>query len=159
MTTPSFHKDFGQYVSDHFNALEPQTITAGGGNDDSAINGNNIDRFTNEAIALSGFVVVPHTVSLAASETAQISFKVQHADDDGNGAPDTWSDFNDKDGNTNISVTQDADGSYSLKSDYDFTGAKQWLRVVVTVTMSNTTSDTADVASSLILGPSAHPGD
>lgn len=75
------------------------------------------------------------------SSSVKIEFEVEHADDDGAGSPDTWSDVSDGDLLNFVSGTND--GTFALVDDpaeddaaylTGYVGGKRHVRVVINVT-------------------------
>lgn len=109
-------------------ALIPQTA-------DADVDGESIDLQGYEAALL---VAAVGAAGVALSTTDKIEFEVEHADDDGDGAPDTWSDVADSDlvnavdgtndGTFGVVDTDDDDEETTFQTAY--VGSKRWIRVV-----------------------------
>lgn len=126
------------------NGLTPQTIEAGGGNDNSEQNGIAIDRFAPDDIFRSLKVSIPYSVNIATTgENCVLSFNLQHSSVSSAG----WSDYDDKDGSTSNSVTLTTGSANDgvLQADFDLGGAKRWVRAQVTANFSNDTTGTDDI--------------
>lgn len=136
----SLNKDIGFYVDNVF-GLTPQTVTAGGTNDNSAINGATIDR-TGHLSAVAAAALSP---SIAAGETCEVTLQPQHSSDDGS----TWSDF----GSATTLTLDENSGDQVLEADLNLTEADADIRVQVTLNFSAGTTDDCDVAVVVTLGP------
>lgn len=80
-------------------------------------------------VHMEGFESVEFVVTAGPYTDGSYAIKLQHADDDGNGSPDTWADVDSGDllGSTG---TLSSAGHYKL----GYRGIKEWVRVVVTST-------------------------
>lgn len=136
----SLNKDIGFYVDNVF-GLTPQTVTAGGSNDNSAISGATIDR-TGHLSAVAALVLSP---SLAAGETCDVTLQPQHSSDGGS----TWSDF----GSATTLTLDENSGDQVLEADLNLTEADADIRVQATLNFSAGTTDDCDVAVVVTLGP------
>ena len=132
------------------NGLDPNIVVAGSGADGVAQNGNIIDRldtalFGDPArIFLSAKIVIVVTAVLAATETATIELKAQDGSDSGlSDAADYGT------APADLVLTGGAGGSTEravLEMDLELGAAKQYVRAVVTPTLSAGATDTAAIA-------------
>lgn len=121
--------------------LAPQTVTAGGSNDDADVNGISVDRFALDPLYQSLKVAVPYSASVQGGETVDLSLTLQTSEDGSN-----WTDYDDKDGNTTVTNTlDDSAGDGVLEVDYDIGGAAQYIRAVVRANFSAGTTDDIDL--------------
>lgn len=105
-------------------------------------NGSNIDMQGYDSLMLIANVGVEGD-TLGPSD--DINLEVEHADDDGTGSPDTWSDVADADllnsvtgANTGTFAHIDADAEIPAMFATGYIGGKRWVRVVVNVTGTHT---------------------
>ncbi len=136
----------GQYISEA-GIVTPFSATAGGSNDAVAQNGAVIDRtlFNNP---LSCVVVGIAQSTLTATKTNTVSIKLQ---DSADGV--TFADF----GSAPANLVQNATGANvgQIIGKYNLTAARRYIRAVMTMDLSNTTTDTAIGAAIVILGGEA----
>ena len=148
-------RNIGAYIKRvlAFNHLQ---VVAGGGADGVAQNGRGIDRSLDASgnLSLSASVGLLISAVLAGSETASAVVQIQDSDDDGSG--DAYADFGDPSAATLVSDGADENGV--LDFDIDLSGAKKWVRMEVTVTMSAGDTDTAELMGDLVMaGPPERP--
>lgn len=137
------------------NALNPQTVTAGSTADGTEQNGASIDRLTvgNNQTFRSLKVSLPYNASYSTGTTGQIDFNLQHSSATSAG----WADYDDIDGSTANSVTLTTGASGVAEADFDLGGAKQYVRVQVTVTHGTTASDDVDIGGVAVLAGGETP--
>lgn len=129
------------------NGGAPEVLLAGGGQDGTEVDGNDVDR----AGYNSALLLIPATASLGGGETLTIAVQLQHADDDGTGAADTYADLGAAYAVTSAVVLAAApEGMIALS--IDLSGVKQWVRAQVTSSFSAGTLDTAEVSTVWVLG-------
>lgn len=119
-------------------ALGSTTVTAGGGADDVYQSGLTIDRAdmnSPESVSLA-VGVLP---TLASGQTATVSVKIEHSDDDS-----AWADYKEI---AEVAVFDDGDTTVqqAVVAGVNLNGAKRYVRGSVKVEMSNTATDTAVV--------------
>ncbi len=143
-----------------FNMFNPAVVTTT--NDATAQNGYVVDRqFQNATGDLgdlyqSAKIVVPASYSLAAAETVTIRLEVQHSDTTGS---TTFATYANKDGSTAVTdvfgdtaSTAAQTGNVVTESDIDLRGAKRYLRISITPTLSAASADTVDIAGVAVFG-------
>jgi len=123
------------------NALDPRSILAGGGADGVAQTGNTINRGDLVQDALSASVMIPMTVNVSGSDTAAVVIDVEDSDDGS-----AWANF----GTAPASVSFAVDGDHLVQHPLNLAGARQYIRVNATFTMSAGATDTAEVAIVLV---------
>lgn len=123
------------------NALDPRTILAGGGADNVAQTGNAINRGDLVQDALSASIMIPMTVAVSGSDTAAVVIDVEDSDDGS-----SWANY----GTAPASVVFDVDGDHLVQHPLNLAGARQYIRINATFTMSAGATDTADVAIVLV---------
>jgi len=150
--------DFGAYCVTNL-ALTPQVVNSS--TDGVETNGFAIDRNSlNRTVYRSAKVSIPHNFTFNATDaTVTVTANVQDSP-----TSTAWTDYPDKDGSTAASVitvtgTTVSTGSVQneLEFDVDLGAADRYVRVQVTVDMSQTTSstttnDTTDVAGVWVFG-------
>jgi len=123
------------------NALDPRSILAGGGADGVAQTGNTINRGDLVQDALSASVMIPMTVNVSGSDTAAVVIDVEDSNDGS-----AWANF----GTAPASVSFAVDGDHLVQHPLNLAGARQYIRVNATFTMSAGATDTAEVAIVLV---------
>lgn len=130
-------------------ALSPVTVTAGGGADGVAQNGLTIDRNDIVPVALSALAVVIGHAALGAAETAQVAISVQDSadgvdwDDYDAGPPDDYA---------AVTTAENADGTHVFTRKIQLGGARRYVRIQVTATMSAADTDTLALSAALVVG-------
>lgn len=126
---------------------------------DADVNGVSVDLQGYEAALLVAEVGI---AGVALSGTDKIEFEVEHADDDGAGAPDTWADCADAD--LVNAVTGTSDGTFGVvdtdTTDEETTfqtsyiGGKRWVRVVAN--FSGTHAAATPISAVVVRGHGRH---
>ncbi len=154
-------KDVGASLACKF-IVGPRVIDAGTTTEDAVeISSTAIDRvaLTNHPYH-SAKVIFPYSFTGAAGATATLKSNFQHSDNSSAG----WVDFNDIDGSTANTASIGSTASTAaqtvngvLSYDMDLSGAKQYVRVQVTPTLSGTSTgtDDLDIAGVLVFGGGA----
>lgn len=150
-------KDIGVFLKQAA-ALTNAAITAGAGNDGSAVNGLGIDRATLAGgdLPLSIVVLVGFTAVLGQDETLSYIVKLQDSADGS-----TWADLTDENGNVITSGTAQVaatgggggsteNGVFTLKSLIQ--NARQHVRAVVTADLSRANTDTVTHGAVAVFG-------
>lgn len=139
----SLEKDIGFYINSVF-GLSPQTVSAGGANDNAAINGVRVTNSDGHKSLVTALLVDP---TISAGETVDVTIQLQDSPDGGA----TWNNYGDAfttqlDENAGVQVLEIE--RIIDEADLDF-------RVQVTLNFSDdgTAGDTADVAAAHVLGP------
>lgn len=122
-------------------------LVAGGAGDNVEINGNNIDRGDFNSLLL----LVSVKGAITASKTLTVSVQLQHADDNGAGAPGAWADLPASYAVTPV-VVDDTTTEALIAVAIDLSGVKKWFRTQITPVFTNTTTDTGEVAAVAVLG-------
>lgn len=125
-------------------ALAPQTV-----NSDTTTNGATIDR--------SGYGAVLFALLVGNYTDGSYQLNVEHADDDGNGSPDTWADVPDGELLPREETSDAAEDGTALSaagiSKIGYTGTKKFVRANV---VSTSTSTGATVAVACMLSHGRH---
>lgn len=126
------------------------TAVAGGSGDNTEVDGTAINRLDYDGAA---FLILARA-TLAANKSLAITATVQHADDDGAGAPDTFADVDSEiaaadqtvvmtptmtDGGSGGTIR--AVGKVAIK---DLSQLKEWVRIQVTPNLDAANTDTAE---------------
>lgn len=132
-------------------------VTAGGGGDNTAVNGAYIDRVTSLGTVKSAKLVINYTTTLAAAETLKFGAKFQDATDtSGTGVAD----FGSAIASTVVATGPGGGGTVTgtVEIDLNMDAARQAIRAVITPDLSASGTDTAAWSATLILfGPNAQP--
>ena len=136
----SLKRDINAYLHG-INALDPRIVTAGGGLDGVAQTGNTINRGDLVQDALSASVMILMTVNVSGTDTAAVVIDVEDSDDGS-----AWANF----GTAPASVSFAVDGDHLVQHPLNLAGARQYIRVNATWTMSAGATDTADVGIVLV---------
>ncbi len=149
----AMQRDIGAYLVVK-EAVNPQVVTAGGGADGVEINGTAIDRLAIRYPTLSCKVAIPYYVAgVGSTDTVTVVSNLQHSSLSTAG----WADLPNRDGTTISSVvfsgtTAASTGTGTLAYDLEIGGAKRYVRVNVTATLSAAGVDTADIAGIVAFG-------
>lgn len=122
-------------------------LLAGGGADGVEIDGDDVNRSNFN----SALLLVTVKGAITASKTLTVAVQLQHADDDGAGAAGTYADL----GATYAvasEVVDDTTTESMIEVSLDLSAVKEWVRVQITPTFSNTATDTGEVAAVWVLG-------
>ncbi len=131
-------RNIGAYIKNvlAFNYLQ---VTAGGGADGVAQNGRSVNRLN----YLSCVVSVLVSAALASTETASVTIQLQDSADGSTG----WANYK---AATTIAIAalEGGDPNGQVEGDFNLSAAKQYVRSLITITMSASATDTADVMAS-----------
>lgn len=151
MSTPSAQRDVGAYLHGE-HALVPTILTTTG--DGSEINGVTIDRNAQDDLYMSAKVIIPYAPTLAAGETLTILHNMQDSPEGS-----TWTDFTNSTGGTVTTSVIGSTGSTAanttdgvVQQDYSIGGAKRYVRIQVTATLSAAATDLVDIAGVMVFG-------
>lgn len=143
---PSLMHNIGA-ILDSANALDANTVTAGGAGDGTEQDGNWVSRIGR----LSGKLIVNYTAVLAEGETLTLAANLQDASDSsGTGVADYGDAYA-----AAVVATGDTGGSTergTIEIDVDFGSADDYARCQVTPTLSAATTDTVALSASFAIG-------
>lgn len=128
--------------------ITPTNGVAGTSFSGGAIHGTGIDRLAlNNPLSL--VIAVNAASTLTATKTLTVHTIVEHSVDNA-----TWSTYTQPNGVQPVDLVQSATGANvgSQVTNVDLSAANEFVRITVTPTLSNTVTDTAVVAASLIFG-------
>lgn len=129
-------------------ALAAQTITAGGAADGVAQNGLTIDRNSVVPLCLSALAAVHVEAALGATDTAEVSITVE---DSADGVSWDAYDAGPPDDYAAGAIPANGDGHYVFTRKVQLGGARRYVRIKATVTLSAAATDTAKVDGVLIM--------
>ena len=135
--------DFGHYCKPTFSSIS--SATAGGTGDNTKVTGATVDRVGYGSAA----VAIAYTATLAATKTLSFAVEVQESDDGS-----TWGTATALQAAT-VQATGQSGGSTEtgvLKISDSFETRARYVRYNVTPDLSNTGTDTASVAVTVVLG-------
>lgn len=121
-------------------------LLAGGAGDAAEIDGDDVNRTGFN----SALLLVTCKGVITASKTLTVAVQLQHADDSA-GAAGTYADL----GATYAVTSEVIDDSTTegmIEVSLDLSEVKEWIRVQITPTFSNTATDTGEVAAVWVLG-------
>ncbi len=127
-------------------AFNHDAIIAGAGNDGILQNGRGVNR----ANHLSCVLAVLVSAVLASTETVSITAQLQDSADDG--VADAYADYGDPLAITEVAA-DGADENGEVELDVNLSGAKQWIRANITITMSAGSLDTSETMALFTFGP------
>ena len=130
-------------------ALASNSVLAGGGADGVAQNGLTIDREARDSLSLSALAVVHGFAALSATKTATISIAMQDSADGS-----TWATYDPDPSGSYVATVQDASGHFVATRELNLAGARRYVRLVVTPTLSATGTDTCVIDGTVIIGGS-----
>jgi hypothetical protein len=124
-------------------SIRPQSSVA------ATLNGVDIDRNLH---GVSQSCIVHQTVGALSGgpTTTSVVTKLQHAPDNGSGAPGTYADYTVGGAVQQTAAIAAANGENSLN--VDLSGANRWIRAVTTITFTGGASPSALVAADIALG-------
>jgi len=141
-----FPQHLGDYVDLEF--IHAASVTAGGGGDDSEVNGDSIDRQDFYSAVLG----IPLEATLAEDETATLAVTIQESADGS-----AWADADDGYQPDNVVLTGDTGGSTEtgiMEHDLDLKGLERYIRAQITLTFSAAETDTGAYGANIALGGS-----
>lgn len=141
----AFQRNVGSFLKT-VPALAAQTITAGGAADGVAQNGITFDRESLIPVCLSALAVIHAEVDVAAAETVQCSIAVQ---DSANGSD--WATYDPGPPDDYAAEVADADGHVTFTRKIQLGGARRYVRIVPTFTLSAANTDTVKVDGVLVV--------
>jgi hypothetical protein len=146
----AFQRNVGSFIKP-VAGLAAQTVTAGGGADGVAQNGITFNRATLGDTVLSALFSLHAELALGASDTATVLITFQDSADGS-----TWAtyDAGPPDDYAAEVTAVNADGHHIFTRKCQLGGAKQYVRAVVTVTLSAAATDTAKIDGQFIVGGS-----
>lgn len=144
----ALQRDIGSLIKSAF-GLIPNVVTAGGAGDGTEQDG----AWVNREGQLSGKLVVSYSTTLAEGETLTLAANLQD-DTAGDGA--AAADFGDAYAAAVVATggTGGSTETGTIEIDVDLSGADAYVRCQVTPTLSATTTDTAAIAGTFVLGGS-----
>lgn len=155
VATPAFQKNVGAWLTSAI-ASTIQDLTAGGAGDNTEIDGLSIDRMVHGGggPTLSAKFIVAFEAVLAAAATLSLVGNMQHADDNGSGAPGSWADTGDILASAVVATGPGGGGTVrgTAELDVKLSGLKQWIRVQFTPNLSAANTDTAEVVAVAVFG-------
>ncbi len=150
-TSHAMQGNIAAYVA-AITALKGTKVGAGVGGSGTKITGETIDRLAHN-LPLSMLFSLSINTTLASGQTLTAAFEIKHSDDG-----QSWSPFGLDEDNTQPDdqvVTANNDGSAivtALSVGVDLSGAKQYVQVNVTPTLTHSGSDVATIAGVGVLG-------
>lgn len=138
---PALMKNMGAYVTQAI-AFAPAAYTSGAGNDGDPVAGTTFDRNSYVSQLLSAKLVLSASATLSASETLKLEAKIE---DSANGSD--WDDYQ-----TLEDATLSETGALVKGFDVQLSGARRYIRVNLTATLSKGSDDTAVVAGVFVFG-------
>lgn len=153
----AMQKDIGSRILT-VGCLNPIVLNSSVGSEDNTEqNGFTVDRELlnpGQPLALSGQAALIYSYALATAKTCAVTMNLQHSS-----AASSWTDFNDINGSTGQSRTLGTTastaaqtGNGTLRANFDFSGAKRYLRMQYKFNFSATATDDADVGGVIVLG-------
>jgi hypothetical protein len=153
----AMQKDIGSRILT-VGCINPIVLNSSVGSEDNTEqNGFAVDRELlnpGQPLALSGQAALVYSYSLAAAKTVALTWNLQHSS-----AASVWADFNDINGSTGqsktigtTSSTASQTGNGTSRANFDFSGAKRYLRMQYKMNFSATATDDADVGGVIVFG-------
>lgn len=158
MTEIVQQKNIGALIDSKFSHLADE-ITAGATADNDEVTGAAVDRLLavgGKGLAMSCKLVIPWSAILTSTKTLSLAANLQHSST----STGTYADLTDRNGDdvafasevvaTGTTDTSAFNGVRELS--VDLSGAKRYIRAQITPDISTATTDTAFIASTIILG-------
>jgi len=142
----AFQRNIGAWLT-AVPALAATTITAGSGQDGAPVDGLTFDRFALEPLCLSAFAVVQVNATLAADQSVEVNIGVQ---DSADGV--TWADYDPGPSDNYEPAVLNLSGQAVATRKLQLGGARRYVRIRPTFTLSASGSDTAAVSGVLVVG-------
>jgi hypothetical protein len=138
----SQQRNIGELIF-HSTNVPPQSSVA------ATVNGNNLDRQAH-GMALSAQLSLAVGLITGAPTSFSVSAVLQHAPDNGSGAPGTWA--NAVIAGSNVGPAAVIAASTEALLNVDLSSLNRWLRLVVTITFVGGTAPAASFCASIVLG-------
>ena len=152
----AMQRDVGAYIL-AVGASNPIVLNSSVGGDEAEINGFSIDRelvTPGQSLQLSCQAAVQYSYSLAAAKVVVLHYNMQHSS-----AASSWLDYADKDGSTRTERTVGTTastgaqtGNGTLRSNFDLSGAKRYVRLQIEADFTGAATDDMDIGSMIVFG-------
>jgi hypothetical protein len=148
--------NIGAYITSEL-ALDNTTVGAGVGGSGTPVNGNDFDRLASRNLHLSGKLQIGYKATLASGHSATVAWAIRDSEDDVTYTNVEQSTPAEHPSSGSSTITANNDGSAVrgvIEVDVDLMGAKQYLRPVITPTLSHSGVDTLQLSGMWALGGS-----